>query len=41
MLAHGAAMLMIDKTVLPKDVKAGRAVFTATVRALLKAARGG
>jgi AcrR family transcriptional regulator len=35
MMAHGAAMLLIAKTILPKDEKAARAVFTAAVRALL------
>jgi len=35
MMAHGAAMLLIAKTILPKDLKAARAVFTNSVRALL------
>jgi hypothetical protein len=36
MMAHGAAMLMIGKTILPRDVKAARTVFTASVKALLR-----
>jgi len=36
MLAHGAAMLLIAKTILPKDLKAARAVFTKSVRTLLQ-----
>lgn len=36
MLAHGAAMLLIAKTILPRDLKAARAVFTNSVRALLR-----
>jgi AcrR family transcriptional regulator len=35
MLAHGAAMLMIAKTILPEDTEEARAVFTASVAALL------
>ena len=35
MMAHGAAMLLIAKTILPKDLKTARAVFTNSVRALL------
>ncbi|MGA9510770.1 MAG: TetR/AcrR family transcriptional regulator [Candidatus Sulfotelmatobacter sp.] len=35
MLGHGAAMLMIAKTILPEDADQARAVFTASVRALL------
>jgi Tetracyclin repressor-like, C-terminal domain len=35
MLAHGAAMLIIGKTVLPSDVEAARAVFSKSVKALL------
>jgi hypothetical protein len=38
MLAHGAAMLLIAKTILPKDAAAARAVFTASVRTLLQPA---
>jgi hypothetical protein len=33
-------MLLIAKTILPKDAAAARAVFTETVAALLGAARG-
>ncbi len=40
MVGHGAAMLLIAKTILPKDAAAARAVFTETVAALLGAARG-
>ncbi|MFZ0295839.1 MAG: TetR/AcrR family transcriptional regulator [Candidatus Sulfotelmatobacter sp.] len=36
MLAHGAAMLMIAKTILPEDADQARAIFTASVAALLK-----
>jgi AcrR family transcriptional regulator len=39
MLAHGAAMLIIGKTVLPGDVEAARAVFSKSVKALLSGAR--
>lgn len=35
MLAHGATMLMIAKTILPEDVEEARAVFTSSVAALL------
>lgn len=35
MMAHGAAMLLIAKTILPKDLKTARAAFTNSVRALL------
>ncbi len=38
MLLHGAAMLLIAKTILPKDAEEARAAFTASVAALL--ARG-
>ena len=41
MVGHGAAMLLIAKTILPKDAAAARAVFTETVAALLRSARGG
>jgi hypothetical protein len=36
MLVHGAAMLLIAKTILPKDAAAARAVFTASVATLLR-----
>lgn len=36
MMAHGAAMLLIAKTILPKDAAQARAVFTASVGALLQ-----
>jgi len=36
MLAHGAAMLLIAKTIRPRDLKTARAVFANSVRALLK-----
>ncbi len=36
MLSHGAAMLMIAKTILPKDAEETRAIFTASVAALLE-----
>lgn len=36
MITHGAAMLLIAKTILPKDVAAARAVFTQAVAALLR-----
>lgn len=35
MLAHGAAMLMIAKTILPQEADHARTVFTASVAALL------
>ncbi|MGB8989115.1 MAG: TetR/AcrR family transcriptional regulator [Candidatus Sulfotelmatobacter sp.] len=35
MLAHGAAMLMMAKTILPQDAHQARAIFTASVAALL------
>jgi AcrR family transcriptional regulator len=35
MIVHGAAMLLIAKTILPKDIGQARAVFTASVAALL------
>ena len=38
MLVHGAAMLLIAKTILPKDAAAARAVFTASVATLLREA---
>ncbi|MFZ0419759.1 MAG: TetR/AcrR family transcriptional regulator [Candidatus Sulfotelmatobacter sp.] len=36
MLAHGATMLMIGKTILPTEVQESRATFTAAVAALLQ-----
>lgn len=36
MLSHGAAMLMIAKTILPEDAAAARAIFSASVAALLE-----
>jgi AcrR family transcriptional regulator len=39
MVAHGAAMLLIAKTILPKDAADARAVFTASVATLLREAR--
>jgi hypothetical protein len=42
MMTHGTAMLLIAKTILPKDAEEARAVFTASVTALLRqAAHGG
>lgn len=38
MLVHGAAMLLISKTVLPKDTVEARSVFTSSVVALLETA---
>jgi AcrR family transcriptional regulator len=38
MLVHGAAMLLIAKAILPKDAEQARAVFTASVTALLRSA---
>jgi AcrR family transcriptional regulator len=35
MLAHGAAMLLIAKSITPKNAKAARAIFSRSVRALL------
>jgi AcrR family transcriptional regulator len=40
MLSHGAAMLLIAKTILPQDAGEARAVFTASVAALLQTAGG-
>jgi AcrR family transcriptional regulator len=40
MVAHGAAMLIIAKTILPKDAKRARVTFTETVAALLRSAQG-
>ncbi len=39
MVSHGAAMLLIAKTILPEDAKEARAVFKAAVAALLRQAR--
>lgn len=36
MLGHGAAMLMLAKNILPQEMAGARAVFTASVRALLR-----
>jgi len=36
MVAHGAAMLLIAKTLLPEEIKDARTVFTKTVAALLR-----
>jgi AcrR family transcriptional regulator len=36
MLCHGAAMLIIAKTILPQDAEEARTIFTASVAALLK-----
>jgi AcrR family transcriptional regulator len=38
MLVHGAAMLLISKTILPDDAKLARSVLTASVRIFLKEA---
>jgi AcrR family transcriptional regulator len=38
MLGHGTAMLLIDKSILPSEAAQARAVFTRSVRALLRAA---
>jgi len=38
MVAHGAAMLMIGKTIPPENVAAARSVFATTVETLLRAA---
>lgn len=35
MTAHGAAMLLIEKTIRPEDAEGARSIFTATVAALL------
>ena len=40
MLGHGAAMLLITKSVLPEDAGRARVVFTAAVGALLRTAQG-
>lgn len=39
MVSHGAAMLLIAKTILPEDAEEARAVFKAAVAALLRQAR--
>lgn len=36
MVGHGAAMLLISKTILPKDAEAARIMFTKTVATLMK-----
>ena len=36
MMAHGAAMLLISKSILPKDAKFAHAMFTRSIQALLK-----
>jgi len=41
MLVHGAAMLIIGKTILREDVKAAREVFSDSVKVLLRAAQAG
>lgn len=40
MLTHGAAMLLIEKAILPEDAAVARTVFTASVAALLRTADG-
>jgi AcrR family transcriptional regulator len=40
MMVHGAAILLIEKTILPKDAEGARSVFTAAVGALLRQADG-
>jgi len=40
MMGHGAAMLLIAKTILPEEAAVARAVFTASVATLLREARG-
>lgn len=40
MVVHGAAMLLIEKAILPEDAAEARAVLTASVAALLSAADG-
>ncbi len=40
MTVHGAAMLLIEKTILPQDAEAARSVFSAAVAALLQRADG-
>jgi AcrR family transcriptional regulator len=41
MVAHGAAMLLIAKTILPQDAAEARVAFTKTVGALLRPAESG
>lgn len=36
MLAHGAAMLLITKSILPEDAQTARSVFTRSIRILLR-----
>jgi AcrR family transcriptional regulator len=40
MVVHGAAMLLIARTILPKDVEEARRVFTETVKALVQTSDG-
>ncbi len=40
MTVHGAALLLIDKNILPEDAEAARSVFSAAVAALLQRADG-
>jgi AcrR family transcriptional regulator len=40
MTVHGAAMLLIEKTIRPEDADEARSIFTATVAALLRRADG-
>ena len=40
MVVHGAAMLLIAKTILPQDAKAARQVITASVAAIVGAPDG-
>lgn len=38
MTVHGAAMLLIEKTIRPEDAEEARSVFSATVAAMLQTA---
>jgi hypothetical protein len=40
MMSHGAAMLLIAKTILPEEAAMARKVFTSSVAALLREAQG-
>lgn len=40
MLAHGVTMLLIDKTILPKEAAEAREIYTSSVAALLSRAQG-
>lgn len=40
MMGHGAAMLLIAKTILPEEAAVARGIFTASVATLLREARG-